>query len=244
MRKIYSIFFLFIIFSFHTFAQDKQYFDAPFGGGGGFIPGWYIPNLDPLNEELKTLGAPELSTGGLFTTGGGGFIYLGIIQNLRVGGLGFGGSKSEDGRVNLQGNVYDFETIYSLNGGGLTIEYTLPFVKNVGVSVGVLIGGGSVTIETFRNRDSFNWDDVWIENSSTENISRTFKNNFWILSPTLNIDIPFYRFLSFRLGGGYQISLGDDWTVDNDRDISGVPSDLNGNSFFIQSGIFIGFFSY
>ena len=244
MRKTYLVYFLFTSFFSQAIAQDKQYFDAPFGGGGGFIPGWYIPNLDPLNEELKTLGAPELSSSGLFTTGGGGFIYLGIVQNLRIGGLGFGGSKSEDGRINLQGNIYDFETIYSLSGGGLTIEYTLPFVKNVGVSVGVLIGGGSVTIETFRNRGPFNWNDVWNESASTENINRTFKNNFWILAPTLNIDIPFYRFLSFRLGGGYQISLGDDWTVDNDRDISGVPSELNGNSFFIQSGIFIGFFSY
>jgi hypothetical protein len=244
MKKIYLMFFLSTLISIQVIAQDKQYFDAPFGGGGGFIPGWYIPNMDPLNKELKTIGAPELSTSGLFTTGGGGFIYLGIIPNVRFGGLGFGGSKSEDGRINSQGNTYDFETIYSLSGGGLTIEYTLPFVKNIGVSVGALIGGGNVTIETYRNGSTFSWDGVWNNNSSTENVSQTFKNNFWILSPTLNIDFPFYRFLSFRLGAGYQFSLGDEWRAENDKSISGVPSDLNGRSFFIQSGIFIGFFSY
>jgi hypothetical protein len=244
MRKIYLVFFLSIVISIQAIAQNKQYFDAPFGGGGGFIPGWYIPNLDPLNEELKALGAPELSTSGLFTTGGGGFIYLGIIQNVRFGGLGFGGSKSEEGKINLQGSIYDFETIYSISGGGLTVEYTLPFVKNVGVSIGALIGCGSVTIETFRNRGSFSWDGLWNEDPSTENVSRTLKNSYWILSPTLNVDIPFYRFLSFRLGAGYQFALGDDWKVENDKSLSGVPSDLNGSSFFIQSGIFIGFFSY
>ena len=109
MRNIYLLFFLSIFFSIQVFAQNKQYFDAPFGGGAGFIPGWYIPKLNPLNKELKAMGAPELSTSGVFTTGGGGFIYLGIIPNVRIGGLGFGGSKSEDGKINLQGNVYDLK---------------------------------------------------------------------------------------------------------------------------------------
>jgi hypothetical protein len=114
MRKTYLVYFLFTSFFSQAIAQDKQYFDAPFGAGGGFIPGWYIPNVDPLNDQLKAIGAPELSTGGLFTTGGGGFIYPGIIKNLRVGGLGFGGSKSEDGKITLQGDTYNFETTYSL----------------------------------------------------------------------------------------------------------------------------------
>jgi hypothetical protein len=47
-----------------------------------------------------------------------------------------------------------------------------------------------------------------------------------------------------RIGAGYQLSFGSDWTADNDQNLSNVPSDLNGNSFFIQSGLFIGFFSF
>jgi hypothetical protein len=43
---------------------------------------------------------------------------------------------------------------------------------------------------------------------------------------------------------GYQITFADDWTADNDQPVANVPSDLNSNSFFIQSGIFIGFFSF
>jgi hypothetical protein len=242
--KIYLLAFAFLTISYSGYTQDKQYFDSPFGGGGGFIPGWYIPNMDPLNEQLKALGASELPKSGIFTTGGGGFIYLGVIKNLRIGGLGFGGSRSEDGNIILQNSSFNFETVYSISGGGLTIEYTLPFVKNIGISVGALLGGGSVTIETFKNRGSFNWENIWNESTPTENISRTFENNFWIISPTINVDIPFYRFLAFRIGGGYQISLGDTWAIENDKDLSGVPSDLNGNSFFINTGIFIGFFSY
>jgi hypothetical protein len=167
-----------------------------------------------------------------------------VVKNLRIGGMGFGGSISESGTIMLQNELFDFETEYSIGGGGLTIEYTLPIIKNIGVSVGALIGGGSISIQTFRNRGSFNWTNVWDEVTPAESFSRTFEDNYWIISPSINIDIPFYRFLAFRIGGGYQISLDDSWSIDNDKDLSGVPSDLNGKSFFINTGIFIGFFSY
>jgi hypothetical protein len=242
--KKHFIFFSIVILTCSIYAQDSKYFDAPFGGGGGFSPGWYFVNLDPLNEQLKGT-IPELNSGGVFTTGGGGFIYIGIIRNLRVGGMGFGGSASESGS---SPDGFNREIIYSMSGGGVTIEYTLPFIKKVGVSFGALIGGGGIQIEVYRNNGNFDWSGVWTglndPSASTGNVHRTLKNNFWIISPTFNVDIPFYRFLSFRIGAGYQISLGDKWKIENEQELSGVPSELNGRSFFIQSGIFIGFFSY
>jgi len=244
MKKFYLTVFYITIFNISQYAQESKYFDAPFGGGGGFTPGWYFLNLDPVNERLKTV-MPELNSSGIFTTGGGGFIYIGVIRNLRIGGMGFGGAASESAVSALDG--FNREATYSISGGGITIEYTLPFIKKVGVSLGALLGGGGIEIEVFRNSGSFGWNDIWqeVNNSSTSgNLHRTLTNNFWIICPTLNIDIPFYRFLSFRIGGGYQITLGDDWEIENERELSGVPSELNGRSFFIQSGIFIGFFSY
>jgi hypothetical protein len=65
-----------------------------------------------------------------------------------------------------------------------------------------------------------------------------------MFTPTLNLDVPINRFILIRLGAGYQISFNDDWTADNDKELRGVPSDLNANTFFVQSGIFIGFFSF
>ena len=65
-----------------------------------------------------------------------------------------------------------------------------------------------------------------------------------MITPTVNLDYPVYRFVVIRLGVGYQLTFADDWTADNDQPVSGIPSDLNGNAFFIQSGIFVGFFSF
>jgi len=65
-----------------------------------------------------------------------------------------------------------------------------------------------------------------------------------MITPTVNLDIPLNRFILLRLGAGYQIAIIEDWTSDNDRALNDVPSDLNANSFFVQSGIYIGFFSF
>ncbi len=135
---------------------------------------------------------------------------------------------------------------YSIGGGGLTIEYTLPLVRTFGISVGTIIGGGSTQIDIYKNSGSFSWDNVWtdiLSPVSSTNTHRTIKNSFWFFTPTLNIDIPFLRFMIFRIGGGYQVTFANSWKIDNDNDLSNVPSNLNGNSFYIQTGLLVGFFS-
>src|SRR4030065_2649640 len=82
------------ILSCSLFAQDKKYFDAPFGGGGGYTPGCIFVNLDEYNKQLVSFGSGQLSKSGFYTSGGAGFVYIGFVPNLRIGGMGFGGSTS------------------------------------------------------------------------------------------------------------------------------------------------------
>ena len=234
-----------LILAFVTSAfpqKQKKYFDAPFGGGVGYVPGWYIPNIDPVNKELKNISIPELRTSGLYSSGGAGFIYIGFIKYLRVGGMGFGGSLSTTQNVGGTNR----EVVYSLGGGGLTIEYTLPIVKDIGLSVGATIGTGTLKIELYSSNEDFSWDGTWENFNSGNNnsFSRTLENGFWMFTPTVNLDIPLNRFMIIRFGTGYQISVFEDWTADNNQEIKNVPSNLTANSFFIQSGLFVGFFSF
>jgi hypothetical protein len=249
-----------LIVSFYSsqniFAQEARYYDAPFGGGGGFTPGWIFPKFDELNKQLRQFGVPEFSSSGFFTTGGAGFIYLGFIKNLRIGGMGFGGSKSVSGSevfpdllnktsgINSSEYILNKEVDYSLGGGGVTIEYTLPFIRTFGISVGGVIGGGSLQLDVYQNSGSFSWNNFWNDLKNPQvNTHRTIKNNFWFFTPTVNVDIPFLRFMIFRISGGYQFTFANSWKLDNNLSFSDVPSGLNGNCFYLQSGIFVGFFS-
>jgi len=235
--KYFIILILALALNIQTNAQTTKYFDAPFGGGGGFVGGWSFTNVDPINLKLKDIGIPELSTSGMFTTGGAGFIYIGFVKNLRVGGMGYGGTTSSSSTI----NGINSEAIYSLGGGGLTVEYTLPFIKNIGVSVGGILGAGSMSLELYQNDGNFSWEGILDEPT---NISRKIENSFWTFTPTLNADFPVYRFISLRLGVGYQFTFAGDWEAENRQSISGIPSDLNADGFFIQAGIFAGFFSF
>ncbi len=235
----YLILVLVILFTALNFPQQqKKYFDAPFGGGIGYVPAWYIPNLAPVNVELKSIPMPELSTSGFYSSGGAGFIYLGFIKFLRIGGMGYGGSVTSS-----QANR---EVVYSLGGGGITVEYTLPIIKNIALSVGAIIGAGTLKIQLYKNSGSFTWQETWDEFASDEStsFSRTLENSYWMFTPTVNLDFPLNRFILIRLGVGYQLAFNDDWTADNEQELKNVPSDLNANAFFIQSGLFIGFFSF
>jgi hypothetical protein len=242
MKKLIGILTLIFVLPLSVFAQDSQYFDAPFGGGGGYSPGWYFPNVDQVNLQLKSFGVPALSNNGFYTSGGAGFIYIGFIPQLRIGGMGFGGSTTSSRMINGENR----EAKYSLSGGALTLEYTLPFVRTFGISIGAMIGRGNLKVEMYKNNGSFDWANVWAEASkaSTPYYSRTINDKYWIISPTINFDIPVQRFVTFRIGAGYQFTFGDDWTIENDQSLNNVPSNLNGKSFFLQSGIFVGFFSY
>ena len=257
MNKFFSTIILFLLVSFSALPQESSFYDAPFGGGIGYIGGWIFPKVYGINSELQNFGVSKFPTTGFYTSGGTGFIYLGIIKNFRIGGVGFGGSFSTSGNSKevFPPGIYgapskivpvNNEAVYSLNGGGITIEYTIPYVRDFGISIGALIGKGSLNIELYRNVGSKSWQSYWNDASKypSTNFSSTLLDNYWIFTPMLNIDIPAYHLLCFRIGAGYQITFGSKWTYDNNQDLTDAPTTVNGNSFYIQAGVLVGIFSF
>ena len=201
-----------------------------------------FPNYDDINSNLTQLGMSEFD-GPLVTWGGGGYAYVMIIDNLRLGGYGFSGSKAETSTTNSLEN----EVSYSIGGGAFTIEYTMPFIKNIAVSAGLMTGGGAIEIDAYQNSTNPNWNMVWDQlynGSNTVDKQLSMKNSFFFLSPTLNVDFPVTRFLALRGGIGYQFTFGSDWEIANGRKIDNVPSGLNADGFFIQTGLLIGLFAF
>jgi len=241
--KNYIVLILLLICPFY-YAQEDMGWDAKFAIGGGFVPGWIIPDFKTVNNQLTNFGVDKFSSAGFFSSGGVGYVSIGVVENLRVGGIGFGGSITHKGTK----DGFRKEAKYSVSLAGLTIEYSFPFIKDIAISVGSIIGVGNTSLELYQNSGSFDWNNVWKEvsdpNENTQNISRTIYNTFFSLAPTLNVDIPVYRFFAFRIGGGYMFDLSKNWKADNGQAINNVPSDLSSNALFIQAGIFVGYFNY
>jgi hypothetical protein len=241
MKKV-----LFIVFilALEFFPQGKTFFDSPFALGGGYLPGWIMPDLNALNDNITGFGAPKLPKNGFFASGGAGFVYVPNVPNLRVGGMGFGGST----KSGIWAKGYDNEVEYTTGFGGLTVEYTLPFWHTPAISLGAIIGGGSTEIIISRHQGTLPWNYIWAEISdslkTTANYSRTLKNSYFAFAPTVNIDIPLYRLVDFRVGAGYTFAVGSKWTLDNNINLDDVPKKLNGGGLFITTGIFLGFFSF
>lgn len=225
-------------------AQEEGGWDSKFVVGLGYTPGWFVADYSGINSKIENFGTAKFSTSGFYGYGFSGYISLALIKNLRIGGMTMSGSTSNQATR----DGFNKEVIYSASLSGFSVEYTLPFIKNFGISLGTIVGKGSNNVEFYQHKGNISWNDTWQEvsnlNNSTQNISRKFSNSYFTLAPIVNIDIPFYRFFAFRIGGGYQFAFSNNWKADNDITISDMPSEVSGGAAFFQAGIFIGFFNY
>jgi len=242
MKKLHFFVLFVLITSFTSLAQSPQVgWISKFGAAGGVNPMWVMPKTSEVNRMLPAMGLEEISDNGFFALGGSGYLYIMFVKNLRVGGYGFGGSTESSGVV---AGVHK-SARYSVSGGGITIEYTMPFVKGIAVSAGTMLGMGSMELNLYNNAYEYNYSDQWVQlGPSQQNYSREMTNTFYTIAPTINVDIPLTRFIAFRTGIGYQFTFGDKWTTANDRELKGVPDDLKSEMLFFQTGIYVGLFAF
>lgn len=243
MKKLFIITFFFVVSV--TNAQTSQVgWLSKFGIAVGFTPSWAVPDFSNLNQSIKDFGVPEFSKSGFPLYGGSGYAYLMIVDNLRLGGTGYGGSTVSSATV----NGFQREARFSLGGGALTVEYTMPFIKKIAVSAGTMIGWGSMDIELSQNSGELSWNNSWLQfmdsQKSSNTIYKKMTNNFFYLTPTINTDIPLSRFIALRAGAGYQLEISSSWEFDNQKPLTDVPEQINSNHFFVQLGLFIGFFGF
>ena len=109
----------------------------------GFTPSWLKVDVTPVNEFLAGSGAAPLDDQGIFMMGGSGAIYILVIKNFRVGGMGLSGSTSNSG-VDAAGIRRDVTLAVGL--GGLTFEYVVPIVRRLDFAFGTMVGWGSTTL--------------------------------------------------------------------------------------------------
>ncbi|MBN1448240.1 MAG: hypothetical protein JXA28_09945 [Bacteroidetes bacterium] len=208
------------------------------GGGGGITPTWYFLNTQNLNNALAEKGFPLLPEDGLFLFGGHGYAYIMLIPNLRIGGMGFGGSL-EERRDNL--GLYQ-STRLDVGAGGVTLEYVFPFGR-FHVAVGGMIGGGSYTLTMTQAENSAkSWGGLFPTTLESNPQSRHEMNrSFLTWQPALTLEYEIHPFIILGLTGGWYGSSGGEWRLDDQFDLEEMP-DFDFDGGFVRFGLTFGLF--
>jgi hypothetical protein len=246
--------FVFLAFSPMMAQEDpippKRTRAAKVGFFGGPMPAWLFVDTKPINDLLLSAGGTPLTENGIFMFGGGGAVYVGIIPNFRLGGVGMEGSTSTKS-VDQSGIRRDAEL--SVGFGGLTFEYVIPIVPRLDVAGGIMIGWGGVDLILRQDTGTnLTWEEEWTNYGSGNyedpafgqvgNISRKLSGSFFAWCPSVHVEYAILGWLAVRLGASYLGMSAPAWTVDDEYDLIGVPGEIKGDGFMISGGVFVGTF--
>lgn len=215
------------------------------GAFGGFTPGWLFVNVKPINDYLTSYGGAPLSDDGVWLWGGGGAAYIMLIPNLRIGGMGMGGSIKST-KLDANGVRRDAELEVSF--GGVTLEYVLPVTEHLDVAFGTSLGGGGIDIVLRQDAGGAKtWVQQWknfesLTSASRDQIKQTLNGSYFVWVPSVNIEYAILGWFGCRLGVSYVGMSAPSWTVDDNYELLGVPSNVSGRGFMINAGLLVGTF--
>lgn len=234
-----SIIFIFYFLNTTLFAQDFTKFSI----SGGPIIGWYVPSMEDLNSELQKMGIPNMSTSGMLSVGGGGFIIIPGLKKIRIGGIGYGFSTEE--AVELQNTIKSAKFSYS--GAALSVEYFEKISKNFDIAFGGLIGYGTLGLNIAKYpKDYKNWNIGSFTNDTiyaNQILVNDYTKKIITLQPQVSLGYDMFKFLYLKLSAGYSFSVTGKWKLNDLLEVNNIPSGIKADGFSftlgIQAGLFI-----
>jgi len=246
-----------ILFVSTLFPQTQDYPIPPkrtkaskVGFFAGFMPGWLFVDVDAINQYLVPAGGAPLKDNGVFLFGGGGAVYIGVVNNFRLGGMGMGGSISSR-KVDAAGVRRDADLFVGF--GGLTFEYVIPVGTRLDIAAGAMLGGGGIDIVLRQDAGrNLTWNDEWINFGSGNyndpltgeitNITRKMTGSYFVWIPSVNVEYAVLGWFAIRVGASYVGMSAPSWSLDDEYDLIGVPKDVSGSGFMFNAGLFVGTF--
>jgi hypothetical protein len=253
MKKIVMFLILSLFGSLFLFSQEEtDSIPTPhkqivrMGGAGGFTPLLLFWDVKNINESMSSMPQfPHFKDQPMVLLGGQGYGYIMFIQNLRIGGMGAGGSQSSS-VVGLDGYRRDADIDISFGGG--TVEYSIPITERFDLVPGIMLGGGGIDLNLRKDKPSNKiWNELINEygsSDSTGNFRRTFKGSFFIFQPSLNFEYALLRWVGLRVGVSYVGMISPTWKLDDAFDVVSVPDKLSGKGLMINAGVFLGTFLF
>ena len=204
------------------------------GFGGGVSGTMALYNMTDLNSQLAAKQFPALSDKGMFLFGGHGYAYIVLVPNLRIGGMGAGGSIETIERLAGTYRSSKFATSF----GGVTLEYVIPF-KRLHLAFGGMLGGGTrtLTLTQASDRDK-HWSGLF---DPLGDIRHELTQSFFAWQPWASLEWEFHPLAVLSLTGGWSGARNGAWRLDNAFDVQDVP-DFKLDRAFVRLGLTVGFF--
>ncbi|MEO6047682.1 MAG: hypothetical protein ABIQ57_09415 [Candidatus Kapaibacterium sp.] len=233
--------------------EDYDFSNIPIGStehtyiafGGGYLGMVPLMKYDKLNTLSRdSLGLAEFQ-GPLLLNGGGAFISIFILPNVRMGAYGMTGSKAVEKTISLPGDnvAYKRTFRYSNSVTAVQFDYVFRVLGNLIVAPGAMIGGVSNTLEETQTRtQDAQFGGLLTGNQAQQNHYARITNGSLFYYPAVNLEYSFTKFVMLRAGFGYagSASVGT-WTDGADVDIQNVPA-IRSDGFAVQFGVMVGVF--
>jgi hypothetical protein len=184
-------------------AIPKEKLSAGYGGGS-WIPVWFQPDLDDVNEVITGLGFSKLRDDGLFMNGGGGKIPIG--NGLFIGGMGVGYSLDRKIGYSINDTMVTRRMNYENSYWGITLDKRIPISRKFIPEIGIMLGWGGHTIEVSQTSGIYNWDEISTQLSESVNNSILMEKRYIFLQPKVACIYGINSWFGIRAEVGYLLS--------------------------------------
>lgn len=241
MPKILKISAVLLVILLSTSEGYSQF--GKFSLFGGPMVGWHIPQVDEINNQLRTSGLPEISRDGYFTIGGGGYMDVPKLDGFRIGGLGT--SFSTESKIVTADN-FTKRVNYKIGYGGVSMEYVKPLGETFEFTAGATLATGELIVDIYQYKNgTTSWTQNWNEltnTSSSQNISRSMSLRFYSATPKVGIGIFLRSYLYAKINAGYMLSANSGWTGENGEEITDAPKDIKADGLVFDFSLNFGLF--
>ncbi len=184
--------------------------ETQFVGGGGPMPTLLFLDLEDLNGTITGAGYPQIDQV-LFANGGGG--YGGVLDGIRIGGFGVGGSNLSAS----ESRSVSFDLAY----GGMIIEKAVQAEDDFTVVLGTMLGFGGLDLRFISNLPET------FEDAVSNPFVSSMTKEFFAVQPYIAFESKPFSWMWARFQLGFLWTLADNWSFEN-AEFAGPPRTLGG----------------
>lgn len=182
-------------------------------GGGTWIPMWFDTDMTDINKVVTAMGFGKLADNGVLMQGIGGKLPVGKGYFLGGQVVTF-----EDNKKILDpavGSQYHIWLRYENSMGGVTLDKRVPITKNFISSAGLMIGGGTHTVEVLKSNSNYNWTDWNNTFLNSNNTHSMLSRNYVVVQPRAELMYRLLPWFGLRAEAGYTYgySAKEGWRV-------------------------------